>query len=184
MWRNLFSLNGLNGVSNNPSLDRFQKCTFDLSKKYTQKMFCAKNRFFWDRFLAKTFLETFLWRIFWYPFAIFEEKSFHLLEGTRDSFWELKGQICKKPLNILKNGFYTQVLDFHRPFQILCHTSKSWNATCFPSISTHIPILPLQGCNPFSQSNLKTLCQPPIFNMCTLSPSSRGLVTVFVSLAS
>jgi hypothetical protein len=32
---------------------------------------------------------------------------------------ELEGQKCKKLLNISKNGFYKQILDFHRPSKIL-----------------------------------------------------------------
>jgi hypothetical protein len=27
----------------------------------------------------------------------------------------------------LKNGFYKQILDFHCPSKILCHTSILWN---------------------------------------------------------
>ncbi len=38
-----------------------------------------------------------------------------------------KWQICKKPLNILKNGAYKWVSDFQSPFNIFCHTLKFWN---------------------------------------------------------
>jgi hypothetical protein len=48
------------------------------------------------------------------PFTIFEEKSFHLLEGTMDTvlFENLQVKKYKKPLNILKNGFLYTGLRF------------------------------------------------------------------------
>ncbi len=39
-------------------------------------------------------------------------------------FGNLKGQKFKNLLNISKNIFFIQILDFHCPFKILCHTSK------------------------------------------------------------
>jgi hypothetical protein len=52
---------------------------------------------------------TLLWDerlIFLIPHSLYlKKKSFHLLKGTINTFWELKGQKCKKPLNISKNGF-------------------------------------------------------------------------------
>jgi hypothetical protein len=52
-----------------------------------------------------------------------KKKSFHLSEGTMNSFLRAeKGQKWKKPLNISKNGFYKQSLDFQCPSKILCHT--------------------------------------------------------------
>jgi hypothetical protein len=65
-------------------------------------------------------------RILWYP-AIFEEKKISSLRRTMNTFWEIKGQKWKKPLNISKNGFYKEVFDIHSPFKNACFTSKLWN---------------------------------------------------------
>ncbi len=35
------------------------------------------------------------------------------------------------PLKISENGFYMQILKFHCPSKILCHTSKLWNIVKF-----------------------------------------------------
>jgi hypothetical protein len=51
----------------------------------------ATQKFF-PSFLAKT-----KYGFFYTPFAIFEEKSFHLLEGIINFYGELEGQKCKKP---------------------------------------------------------------------------------------
>jgi hypothetical protein len=61
-------------------------------------------------------------RMFYTPFDLFKEKKFHLIEGTMNLFENLLGQKWKKPLNILKKGFYKQILDYHWPLKILCHT--------------------------------------------------------------
>ncbi len=67
----------------------FQKCTYDLSKKCTQKKFCPKNRFsigkivFWiKRFLGALFTKVIMYifeistKIFDAPFDLFKEKNF------------------------------------------------------------------------------------------------------------
>jgi hypothetical protein len=44
------------------------------------------------------------------------------------TFYELKSQKWKQPLNISENGFfYKQVLEFHRPSKFLCQTSGRQN---------------------------------------------------------
>ncbi len=55
----------------------------------------------------------------------------HFLHGYGNGKW-------KQPLNILENGFYKQVLEFHRPSKFLCQTSGRQNHWSLPVI----PILP------------------------------------------
>ncbi len=57
------------------------------------------------------------------PFAVFVEKSFHLLEGIMHTFWELKGQNARNRPIIRKTVFYKEVLDFQSPFKILWFSS-------------------------------------------------------------
>ncbi len=78
--------------------------------------------FYWDKIYI--FEISTKGRIFYTPVAISKEKSVHLFEGTRNTFWELRSKKYKKPLNIRKNGCLKQVLDFQRPFKILWHTSE------------------------------------------------------------
>jgi hypothetical protein len=58
------------------------------------------------------------------PFDLFKEKKFSSFKGTMNFFKNWKGQKWKKPLKISKNGFYENILDFHCPSKIVCHTSK------------------------------------------------------------
>ncbi len=59
------------------------------------------------------------------PFDLFKEKKFSSLR--RDFIENWKGQKWKKPLKFRKMVFYKQILDFHCPSKILCHTSKLWS---------------------------------------------------------
>ena len=121
----------------------FQKCTYDLSKKCTQKKFCPKNRFsigkivFWLKlFLGALFTKvtcTFLKSVqkagfFDAPFDIFKEKKFSSLRRDSELFWELKkvknGRNCSK---FWKTVFHKQIIDLHCPSNILCYTSNLWN---------------------------------------------------------
>ncbi len=98
----------------------FQKSTYDLSKKCTQKMFCQKN-FFWMHFLQRSYVH--LWNQyektdFLMPHSTYsKKKSFHLFEGTMHFFENWKGQKWKKQLKISKNGFLLTDLRFSSPFQ-------------------------------------------------------------------
>ncbi len=63
---------------------------------------------FWSALFSKV-LSTFLnsvWKEWFFntPLDLFKEKSFHLLEGTKNFVGNLKGQKWKKLLNISKNG--------------------------------------------------------------------------------
>jgi hypothetical protein len=66
-------------------------------------------------------------RFFETPFSIVEEKMFHLLEGTINTFWELEGQKWKKPLKMCESGFLKPAFDFWYSYKILCQTSKLRN---------------------------------------------------------
>ncbi len=50
-----------------------------------------------------------------------KKKSFHLLEGTMNVFESWKRSKMEETI------FYKQILDFHCPAKILCHTSNLWN---------------------------------------------------------
>ncbi len=54
-----------------------------------------------------------------------KKKCFHLKEESICAFYDLKSAKCKQPLNT--SFFYQQILDFHRPFKILCRTSGRQN---------------------------------------------------------
>ncbi len=82
-------------------------------------VFCKKN--FCALFTQIKF--TFLKSDFETPFAVFEEKSFHLLEVTMNTFLELKSKKCKKRSIFRKTVFYKQVLDFHSPLKLLWFSS-------------------------------------------------------------
>ncbi len=136
-WK-LFSLIGSNGVSTKSVFSYWdQKCIFDLRKKGTRKKFCPKTRFFWLKLFLMHFLRghMYIFEIstvrkdgyFDALFDLFKEKSFRLLEGTMNLFENLKGQKRKKPLNISKNGFNKQILNFRCASKVLCLTSKLWN---------------------------------------------------------
>ncbi len=101
-----------------------------------KKRFCPKTDFLGiqifqfqltKQFLVKSFFGALFTKIkfkllksvwkdgfFYTEFAIFEEKSFHLLEGTQ---WIL----LRNRWIFRKTVFYKQPLDFHSPFKILCH---------------------------------------------------------------
>ncbi len=94
-----------------------------------QKKLCPKNRFFWHLTnfpIGKTvfWLKVFLGALFTKINITFLKSLYSIsyiwrkrvfMDRTLNTFWELKGQKCKKPLNISKNCFLKQVLDFHRP---------------------------------------------------------------------
>jgi hypothetical protein len=56
------------------------------------------------------------------PFDLFEQKSSHLLEGTMNLTEKVKNGRNRSKFR--KTVFYKQILDFHCPSKILCHTSK------------------------------------------------------------
>jgi hypothetical protein len=103
-----FSLNRSTGMSKNSSLILISKCTFD-------HFFCWDQIYIFEISIKRRFFE----------FAIVEEKMFHLLEGTINTFWELEGQKWKKPLKILwKRIFKTNLRFLMLFYKILCKTSK------------------------------------------------------------
>ncbi len=62
------------------------------------------------------------------PFDLFKEKKFSSLRRENELFWELKKvKNGRNRSNFRKTVFYKQILDFHCPSKILCHTSNLWN---------------------------------------------------------
>ena len=62
------------------------------------------------------------------PFDLFKEKKFSSLRRDNELFWELKKvKNGRNRSKFRKTVFYKQILDFHCPSKILCHTSKLWN---------------------------------------------------------
>ncbi len=70
------------------------------------------------------------------PFAIFEEKTFSSLRRENAWSWEHKGQKYRSTV-------YKQVLDFHSPFTILCHTRnyEIWSKSLVPTMKVAISTL-------------------------------------------
>ncbi len=67
-------------------------------------------------------------RIFWCPIRLFKEKKFSSLRRDNKLFWELKKvKNGRNRSKFWKTVFYKQILDFHCPSKILCHTSNLWN---------------------------------------------------------
>ncbi len=63
---------------------------------------------------------------FWYPvlrFYLFKEKELSSKRRVNVYILWTKCRKCKQPINIRRTVFYKQVLDFHRPSKLLCHTS-------------------------------------------------------------
>ncbi len=125
----------------------FQKCSYDLSKKCTQKKFCSKNRFFLDLgkfslgkivFWLKLFLGALFTKVI-FTFLksvrkdgffddLFKEKKFSSLRRDNELFLELKKvKNGRNRSKFRKTVFYKQILDFHCPSKILCYTSNLWN---------------------------------------------------------
>ncbi len=60
------------------------------------------------------------------------------------TFYELKSQKWKQPLNISKTVFYEHVLEFHRPSKFLCQTSgrqNHWSPSRILALSPVLEIL-------------------------------------------
>jgi hypothetical protein len=118
---NFFSLNMANVVSKNPSLKQISK-NVNFSKKATKKSFSQSPWKTVKTFFRCTFYKGQMYifeicrkrRIFYAPFKLFKEKSFHLTGESMCTFYELKSPKCKQPVNISSNGFFInpQVLDF------------------------------------------------------------------------
>jgi hypothetical protein len=139
---------GRTGYKNLSFYTYFKNVHLTLVKVHPKK-FCLKNRFFRDfahlsidkkvfwlkLFLGALFTKikfTFLksvWKdgFFDTPFAILEGKTFHLRERTMKLFENLKVKYARNQSIFRKTFFYKQVLYFHRPFEIICHTSKLLN---------------------------------------------------------
>ncbi len=126
------------GYQKSVFLYRFQKCTFKLSKKCTQKG--LSQYFNWQiSFLAQNFLGAlFTWSnfLFWNQYEktnfvishlpYLKKKSFYLWEGT--NFLRTLRSIMQETAQYFQKRFFIkEALDFHSPFKILCHTSKLWN---------------------------------------------------------
>jgi hypothetical protein len=111
--------------------------SWDLANFSISKTFFGEN-FFWvhflpeyfnwqNIFLAKTFFACTFYQDQIYTFEIsmkrriflphtpfLKKKSFHLSEGTMNTFWELKGSKMQETAQYFeKRFFYEQVLDFH-----------------------------------------------------------------------
>ncbi len=125
---------GSNGITKNSS--------FHTDFKNVHMTF-VKNAHKKPIFLAKTFfgctfskvLCTFLKSLrkdgfFDAPFDLFKEKKFSSHRRDNELFWELKrSKMEETAKNFEKTVFYKQILDFHCPSKILCHTSKLWKIT-------------------------------------------------------
>ncbi len=64
---------------------------------------------------------------------MFEEKSFPILEGAMNTFWEPKDQKGKKLLNISKKVFFiafSKFYDKHRNYEILSKSLVPTVGTC------------------------------------------------------
>ncbi len=105
--------------------DEFFDTPFDLIK---EKKFSTHSRvsvyFLWTK-QPKMEATT---QYFDAPFDLLKKKSFHLLERTMNFFesWK-RSKMEETAQNFEKRFFYKQILDFHCPSKILCHTSNLWN---------------------------------------------------------
>ena len=79
-------------------------------------------------------------RIFWGPFDLFKEKSFHLL-GQWTFLRTKKVKNGRNHSKLRKTVFYKQILDFHCPSKILCHTSNLWNSLPFQNFMSHFEFM-------------------------------------------
>ncbi len=121
------------GVKKSVFLYRFQKCTFDFSKKGIQKI--LPNNWFFRQFFGKHFFWVhFLLRsnfIFCIPRAICEGKKFSLIKESTCTFIKnSKMQATTK----YKEVFYKQVLEFHHPSKIC---ASKW---LVPTTESRLPL--------------------------------------------
>ncbi len=106
-----------------------------------------------------------------------KKKSFHLLEGTRNTFWELKGKkMQENSLNFSKSDFFiNRSENFILPFKISCHTSKLWNFVKITGPYSTAGLTVAHRCASPMQANSTSLLYFPIgwtaTFLCLYSPS-------------
>ncbi len=79
-------------------------------KRFLGVLLIRSNSHFWNQY-EKTY--------FWYPIRHIWRIKFHLLEGTKNTFWDLKGQNARNRLIFRKTVFYEQVLTMSYALSLL-----------------------------------------------------------------
>ncbi len=166
LWdENFFSLIWSNGVSKNLSFHTdFKNVNMTFVKSAPKKSFAKKNDFsisrivFWlKHFLGALFTQvicTFLKSVqkdgFFMPHSTYSKKKMFHLFRDNELFWELKKGRNRSKFR--KTVIYKQILEFHCPSEVLCHTSNLWNfvkitGPYWTYISTIVPFRIYEGWN-------------------------------------